>query len=216
MRDRYLLLVLCAFLLPGVLLRVVPHLDRLVGVPSVEQVDDEAVEVGLQLGLLFLFVRDERVRRVFAGLTRSRQVIAGSMCFLLATGFVGGTADTFPFFAWRMYSGDRASRPTVARLSGRAESGVVELDIEGLVPVLGRHRLHQRLIRLAERSDLENLHMRRTTMRSLAAYHNERNPEDPLREISLHLELVAVDAPAAPWLHRQPVERVILPPEPAR
>ena len=239
MTARQALVIACFVVSPGVVLRVVPHLDRLVairaevrgaatGAPSVPaSIADKplpsqlsqrptaalafgfAIELALQIALLVSVLRSGLFAWHWQALPPSFRAAAALLFTLLMSGFLGGTSSTFPFVAWRMYSGEHDDVPAVYGIAGTTRSGVArEVDIERLIPVLGAHRLHHILdaqtrwvdeptddVERGARQDLQ-----RKTLAALGHVYNLRNRNEPLRQLSLHVARVPLDAGRPPWL----------------
>ena len=182
MSTRRAFVIACLIVAPGVMLRIVPHLDRVIGnrierradvtapapasigatASSLSQRSAAALALGLlleaaiQVGLVCMFLRSPAFPGVWDALPWRLRAAAGVLFALLMSGFVAGTSATFPFVAWRMYPGDR-DIARVSQLVAEDSDGVARvIDADDLLPVIGRHRLLQLLALQAHWADASN------------------------------------------------------------
>jgi len=219
--------IACLLVLPGALLRAGPHIDRLrssaiVKAPVREFAAQRTVTVSSQMSersiailalgmlaelamhgaLLVIILRNLAVASLLHALPLSLRVFAVGVFVALVSGAIGGTRSTFPFHAWRMYSGEHRDVPTACRLTGITSTGAArEIDVEEAVPALGNHRLEQILLGLcAADISRESSGALNATLRALGRAENIRRPADPLRQLTLELVHVPLDADRLPSL----------------
>lgn len=216
------------------MLRVVPHLDRVIGdrierrtnvsspapvaagtAPSrLSQRSPAALALGLlleaavQIGLVFMFLRTSAFRCLWDALPWRLRAAAGVLFVLLMSGFLAGTAATFPFVGWRMYPGDHGDIARVSQLVAEDSDGVARvIDADDLLPAIGRHRLLQLLTLHAYLADASNDEAERgarqaVLRKTLSALSRLDKAGGNLsaRRLSLYVAQVPLDSAGPPWL----------------
>jgi hypothetical protein len=226
------LLIALLLVVPGVVFRVAPYVDRIAGaprrvVPAAPQGDTApaarvpsrlsqrpliflvlglGVEAALHAGLIVILLRSATLVALFGSLPRSARASMVLFFVVLVTGFLGGGDRTYPFVAWRMYSGRPSHDPGVCLIDGETRTGaVVRLNIEELMPAIGPRRLYHILDRLstpgnAEGGGAESQAHLRATLLGLGRLYNSQHADDPLVRMRLFVATVPLEATAPPWL----------------
>jgi len=230
------LLIACLFVAPGVVLRVIPYVDRIIGASHVGAPVEPAtapkgsiaianrlsqrpivlvaigfgVEVALHVALIVILLRSMTLVALFRSQPRSTRM---AMCVLFVTliaGFFGGRDETYPFVAWRMYSGRPEGDPKVFRVDGETRAGApVSINLDELIPAIAPRRLYhlvEELGRARPEADSGNeegggpLH---ATLVALGHLYNSRHGDDPLARIRLSVTEIPLDNEVPPWTRGQ-------------
>lgn len=183
-----------------------------------------AVEVGLHVLLIFALLRADALVGLFGALPASARAAMAVFFATLMAGFLGGGAGTYPFVAWRMYSGKPAREPSAYLVDGEAQSGTtVRLDLQRLIPALGPRRLTQIVGAQAKASEADEgaiderqLQRQRATLRAIGGLYNSLHPGDPLLRLRLVVATIPLATTTPPWLRNQrELMSVVIDPLPA-
>lgn len=227
------LLIACLLVAPGVVLRVAPYVDRIAGTshvsapvepttapktstaassrlsqrPIVQVAIGFGIEVALHVALIVILLRSMTLVALFRSQPRSARWAMCAFFVTLIAGFFGGRDQTFPFVAWRMYSGRPAGDPRIVRLDGETRAGAqVSISLDELIPAMGPRRPYHVLEELsrvqpeADGANAEGGEPLRATLLALGQLYNARHGDDPLARIRLSVAHVPLDNEVPPWM----------------
>jgi hypothetical protein len=163
-----------------------------------------ALEMGIYVVTITILLRSRRLVSLLAATSRGQQALRSLFFVALVAGFLAGAPESFPFVAWRMYSGIPESPPSAYLVTGVTRSGVpVRLDLGRVLPMLGPYRGYNVVAERAaalESSELKYDSSELTTaLRAVAGLYNLQSPADPLAQVSVSAVIIPLDNRQPPW-----------------
>lgn len=173
-----------------------------------------AVEIGIYVVALVVLLRSRRLVALLLGGEAERRrdcaslaqlTARGALFVALVAGFLAGSQNTFPFVAWRMYSGIVEEPPTAYVVSGLTRGGTtVRVDLGQVLSMLGNYRgynfLAQRAALAADGEGEGSGAELTTALRTVARLYNVQHPTDPLRRVAVSSMTIPLDDNRPPWV----------------
>lgn len=235
------LLAACLLILPGVVLRVAPYLDRAVQRPVREApapqgaaerspgtglhsipsrlserplpllVAGFTVEVGIYVSAMTVLLRSRWLVALLEAVSPIQKGVRAVFFAALLAGFLGGSQDTFPFVAWRMYSGIAEQPPSAYLVDGMTRSGAsVRVDLGEVFSILGRYRGYNAVVsRIASIDAVGDEAELATALRTSARLYNLQHPADPVVHLSVRRVTIPLDNHEPPWMRDERVVAAI-------
>jgi len=250
MSTRNAFIVAVLLVLPGVLLRVAPYVERLIqprasreaqvvadssspalpsglgAIPSALSqrplsliVAGFGIEVTIHIIAIVVLLRSSWFVRLLAGETRRSepglassagwrpQVMMRALLFaMLVAGFLAGSPRSFPFVAWRMYSGIPEQPPSAYVVTGTTRNDAsVRIDFGHILPMLGTYRGYNlvavRASAIRHGDAEQSTSELNTALLSVGRFYNRQNPEDPIERLSVTWAAIPLETRERPWLH---------------
>jgi hypothetical protein len=127
---------------------------------------------------------------------------------MLIAGFLAGSPRSFPFVAWRMYTGIPEQPPSAYVVSGTTRRGrSVRIDFAQLLPMLGSYRGYNLVAVRASATrhggSEQSASELNTALLAVGRLYNQQNPADPLERLSVTSVSIPLETRAPPWLQNQ-------------
>jgi hypothetical protein len=225
----------CLLVMPGVLLRVAPYLSRLslppaasvtAAAPSeaptgLQHISSRlaerplallaaglAVEVATYVAAATVILRSAWLVSLLGAVPLAQQIARILLIVTLVAGFLAGSQASFPFVAWRMYSGIAEEPPSAYLFSAITRGGrSVRVDLGEVLPMLGVYRGYNLVTVHAPAADSPagSDAALATAMRTAGRLYNLQHPGDPLVRLTMSRVTIPLDNRAPPWVRNQRV-----------
>lgn len=169
-----------------------------------------AVEVGIYVSAITILLRSRWLVALLGAVSPIQKWMRAFFFSALLAGFLAGSQDTFPFVAWRMYSGIAEQPPSAYLVDGTTRSGAsVRVDLGEVFSALGRYRGYNAVASRIASTDASDDAELATALLTAGRLYNLQHPADPLVHLSVRRVTIPLDNHEPPWIRDERVVAAI-------